>query len=131
MISQSIQNALNNQVNHETYSAYLYFSMSAYFSSINLDGFANWMYVQGLEELTHAKKIYDHIHQRGGRVMLSQIDSPPSEWDSVQSVFEDVLAHEQKVTGLINELVDLAANENDHATGIFLQWFVTEQIEEE
>lgn len=131
MLSKKVEKALNEQLNAEMYSSYLYLSMNAYFKSTNLDGFANWMYAQAQEELMHAMKFYDFINQRGGRVVLSRIDSPPVEWDSPQAVFEETLKHEQKVTGLINALVETALSENDHATNIFLQWFVTEQVEEE
>jgi ferritin len=131
MLTEKIESALNAQLNAETYSAYLYFSMSANFRSVNLDGFASWMFAQAIEELTHAKKFHDFIFQRGGRVTLTQIDGPPVEWDSPESIFQETLSHEQKVTGLINSLVDMAIQESDHATHIFLQWFVTEQVEEE
>lgn len=131
MLSDKMQTALNDQLNAETYSAYLYFSMSTYLKSISLEGFASWMFAQAIEELTHAKKIHDFIFQRGGRAILAAIEGPRVEWDSPLSVFQDTLAHEQKVTALINNLVDLAIEESDHATHIFLQWFVTEQVEEE
>jgi ferritin len=131
MLSEKIQKALNGQLNAELYSSYLYLSMNAYFKSINLDGFANWMYAQAQEEMMHAMKFYDFINQRGGRVLLNAIEAPPSDWDSPRAVFEDTLKHEQKVTGLINDLVEVAMAERDHATQIFLQWFVTEQVEEE
>jgi ferritin len=131
MLPDKIQKALNDQVNAELYSAYLYLSMNAYFKSSGLDGFANWMSQQAHEETQHALKFYDFIHQRGGRVALTQIEAPPSQWDSPLAVFEATLQHEQKVTGLISELVDLAQAERDHATVIFLEWFVSEQVEEE
>lgn len=131
MIKEKIQDALNKQLNAELYSAYLYLSMVAYFESMDLGGFANWVRVQAQEELTHAMKFYDYIIQRGGRVVLSSIDEPPSEWESPLAVFEHTYQHEQKVTGLINELVNLAIAEGDHATNNFLQWFVAEQVEEE
>ena len=131
MLSKKIEDALNGQLNAELYSAYLYLSMNAYFKSVNLDGFANWMYYQAQEELTHSLKFYDFINQRGGRVKLHQVAAPPTEWGSPLGVFEATLEHEQKVTGLINELVELALAEHDHATNIFLQWFVSEQVEEE
>jgi ferritin len=105
--------------------------MNAYFKSVNLDGFANWMYYQAQEELEHSMKFYDFVIQRGGKVVLTQIEAPPTEWDSPLAVFEATLAHEQKVTGLINDLVEIALEEHDHATNIFLQWFVSEQVEEE
>lgn len=131
MLSDRMQKALNGQVNAELYSSYLYLSMNAYFKSIHLDGFANWMNAQAQEELMHAMKIYEFINQRGGRALLGAIEAPPTEWDSPLNVFEETLRHEKKVTGLINDLVDLAMDERDHATNIFLQWFVSEQVEEE
>jgi ferritin len=131
MISKKMQEALNGQVNAELYSAYLYLSMESYFKSSNLNGFANWMRVQTQEEVSHAMKIYDFINERGGRVILKVIEGPPTKWDSTLGVFEAVYTHEQKVTGLINDLVDLAIEEKDHATNTFLQWFVNEQVEEE
>jgi ferritin len=131
MLSEKMQKALNDQLNAELYSSYLYLSMNAYFKSVNLDGFANWMYYQAQEELTHAMKFYDFISQRGGRVQLMQIEAPPTQWDSPLAIFEATLKHEQKVTGLINALVEIAHEEHDHATNIFLQWFVSEQVEEE
>jgi ferritin len=105
--------------------------MNAYFKALNLDGFANWMYYQAQEELTHGMKFYDFINQRGGQVSLAQIEAPPTSWESPLAVFEATLAHEQKVTGLINDLMEVALSERDHATQIFLQWFVSEQVEEE
>lgn len=131
MISDKMQEALNGQLNAELYSSYLYLSMAAYFLDLNLGGFANWMRVQAQEEDMHAMKFYNFINERGGRVLLKPIDGPPTEWNSPLAAFEAVLEHEQKVTGLINELVELALAEHDHATNIFLQWFVTEQVEEE
>jgi ferritin len=131
MLNQKIEAALNKQLNAELYSSYLYLSMSAYFQSTNLPGFANWMRVQAQEELVHAMKFYDFINERGGHVMLQQIEGPPKEWSSPLDAFENAYKHEQKVTGLINDLVNLATGEGDHATNIFLQWFVTEQVEEE
>lgn len=131
MIKERVLKGLNYQLNAELYSAYLYLSMEAYFESIDLSGFANWMRIQAQEELTHAMKFYDYIAQRGARIVLSSIEEPPSEWQSPQAVFEHVYKHEQKVTGLINSLVDLAMSESDHATTNFLQWFVAEQVEEE
>jgi ferritin len=131
MLSEKIQKALISQLNAELYSSYLYLSMNAYFKSVNLDGFATWMHYQAQEELEHAMKFYDFISQRGGRIQLMQIEAPPTDWDSPLAVFEATLAHEQKVTGLINDLVEVAHEERDHATHIFLQWFVSEQVEEE
>lgn len=131
MLKKKIQKALNEQINAEMYSAYLYLSMESYFQSISLAGFANWMRGQVQEELSHAMKFYDFVGERGGRVVLDTIKKPVSTWESPLAAFEHILQHEQLVTGLINDLVDLAEKERDHATRIFLQWFVTEQVEEE
>ena len=123
MISKKMEKALNDQVNAELYSAYLYLSMESYFKSLNLNGCANWMRVQTQEEISHAMKIYDFVNERGGRALLKGIEGPPTKWKSPLAVFEAAYAHEQKVTGLINNLVDLAIKEKDHATNSFLQWF--------
>ncbi len=131
MLSEKMEQALNDQVNAEMYSAYLYLAMSAYFEDQNLSGFANWMYVQAQEEMTHAMKIYNYVFDRGGRIKLKAIDTPPSEWDDPVKVVEEVYGHEQKVTKMIHDLVDLARSENDHGTDNMLQWFVAEQVEEE
>lgn len=131
MLSKTIQDALNEQIKHELYSSHLYLSMSAYCESINLPGFAHWMRMQSEEERGHALKIFDYINDRGGRVTLLSIDQPPSEFESPLHVFEQALEHERKVTALINELYGLAHKENDYATQALLQWFVTEQVEEE
>jgi ferritin len=131
MLSEKMTDALNNQLNKEIYSAYLYMSMSAYSSYSGLKGFANWFIVQYQEEMAHAMKIYDYIDSQGQQVKLISINQPPTEFESPQDMFEKTLKHEQFVTKSINDLVDLAILEKDHATNIFLQWFVTEQIEEE
>lgn len=131
MLNKKIEKAFNEQMNAEMYSAYLYLSMGAYFQSVGMPGFANWMRVQAQEEMVHAMKFFDHINGRGGRVTLKAIDGPPTEWDSAVAVFKHVYEHEQKVTGLINNLVNLAIEEKDHASRSFLQWFVDEQVEEE
>lgn len=131
MLSEEVQKALNGQLNREMYSAYLYLSMSAYFQSLNLGGFANWMQVQAQEEMVHAMKFYDFINERGGRVILLPLEAPPIEWDSPLDAFQEAYEHEKIVTGLINNLMELALSEHDHATQIFLHWFVTEQVEEE
>jgi ferritin len=131
MLDKEIEDALNGQINAEMYSAYLYLAMSAYFQSISLTGFSSWMRVQAQEEMVHAMKFYDFINERGGRVALKPIDAPQAEWESPLAAFEGAYSHEQKVTGLINELVELALKKRDHATNIFLQWFVSEQVEEE
>ncbi|MGM0639814.1 MAG: ferritin [Thermotogota bacterium] len=130
-MKEKLVNALNEQVNKELYSAYIYQSMAAYFDSKNLEGFSAWMDVQAQEEMEHARKIYDFIQDRGGRVKLTAIDEPKHEWESPLEVFTDALEHEEFVTDSINKLVDLAIEENDHAMNNFLQWFVAEQVEEE
>ena len=131
MLSEKMSKALNDQVTAEFYSSYFYLSMHTYFESVNLEGFSHWMRFQAQEEMMHAMKLYDYINERGGHVILQAIDQPPSEWTSVLHVFEKVFEHEQKVTGLINDLVDIAIDERDHASNGFLQWFVSEQVEEE
>ena len=131
MIGGKLEDALNKQINAELYSSYLYLSMAAYFESINMKGMAGWMYAQSHEETAHGKKFFGHINERGGRVILDGIDTPKKEWGSPLEVFKDAYAHEQKVTKMIYDLVDLAASEKDHAASAMLQWFVTEQVEEE
>lgn len=131
MLKSEVEDALNLQLNREIFSAYLYFSMSAWLGSRNLTGFSHWMYAQGVEELTHSQKFYDYIQQRGGTVRLSAVEAPKAAWESPLALFEETLEHEVFVTGSINALVDIARDASDHATGIFLQWFVTEQVEEE
>ena len=131
MLSSAVQDAMNHQVNAEFYSAYLYLSMAADFEGDNLRGMAHWMQVQAKEEAGHALKFFKYIVERGGRVTLAAVAAPPTKWDSPQGVFEAVYKHECHVTGLINKLVELAAAEKDHASGVFLQWFVNEQVEEE
>ena len=131
MIGKKMEKALNGQLNAELYSSYLYLSMAAYFDSIDLPGFANWMRIQYQEEEFHGLKFFDHIQERGGRVSLQAIEAPPTDWTSPFNAFEETLKHEQKVTGLINDLVYLAREERDNASEIFLQWYVSEQVEEE
>ena len=130
-LKQSLEKSINEQINAELYSAYLYMSMAAYFHTLNLKGFANWMDVQAREEFVHAKMFYNYIVDRAGVVQLKMIDAPPVKWDSPQHVFEDAYKHEQFVTDRINKLADLAMSEKDHATLAMLQWFITEQVEEE
>ncbi|RJP25720.1 MAG: ferritin [Candidatus Omnitrophota bacterium] len=130
-MDQKMNNALNDQINAELFSSYLYLSMSAYFESVNLSGFAGWMRAQAQEELLHVSKFFKYINDRNGRVVLKAIEEPQKDWASPLAAFEDAYAHEQKVTKLINDLVDLALSMKDHTTNSFLQWFVTEQIEEE
>jgi ferritin len=131
MISKKVQNAINEQINAEMYSAYLYLSMSAYFEDQNLSGFANWTRIQAQEEMTHAMKFFDYINERGGRVELKAIENPPDNWKDPTDVIQNVYDHEQKVTGLIHNLVKIAREENDYATENMLQWYVDEQVEEE
>ncbi|MFH1013673.1 MAG: ferritin [Thermoplasmatota archaeon] len=131
MLSKKIENAINKQINAELWSAYLYLSMSSYFESINLGGFANWMRVQAHEELGHAMKFYTHVVERRGRVIVTAIAAPTVNWKSPLNAFEDAFKHEQKVTGLINDIANMAATEKDHATANMLQWFIDEQVEEE
>lgn len=131
MLNQKLEKELNSQINKELFSAYLYMSMSAYFQSVDLTGFANWMQIQAQEELSHAQKFYDFINERGGRVVLEAIDKPQADWESPQIAFEDSLKHEEFITKSINDLVSVSQEEKDYATQIFLQWFVTEQVEEE
>ena len=126
-----MEEALNRQLNRELYSSYLYLGMSAYFESVNFKGFASWMMIQSNEERGHAMKIYEYILARQGKVVLDAIEAPKAKWSSAGKIFEEVYAHEQKVTGMINALVDLAIKEKDHATFEMLQWFVKEQVEEE
>ncbi|OHB65371.1 MAG: ferritin [Planctomycetes bacterium RBG_13_62_9] len=131
MLSKKMEKALNDQINAELYSAYIYLSMAAWFESQNLSGFAAWMRVQTEEEKTHGLKIFDFVNECRGRVVLQAIEKPAEEWKSPLAAFEAAFEHEQYVTGRINDLVNLAAEEKDHATANFLQWFVKEQVEEE
>ncbi|MFC1705659.1 ferritin [Planctomycetota bacterium] len=131
MLNENIEKAINEQINAEIYSAYLYYSMSAYFESINLEGAASWMRSQAAEELTHAHKFFTYVNDRGGQVLLTALNGPPTEWESPLATFQAAYEHEVHVTSLINALVTLALKENDHTTNNFLQWFVAEQIEEE
>jgi ferritin len=131
MLNKTMQDAMNEQIKNELYSAYIYLSMSAYFEGTSLPGFANWMRVQAQEEVGHAMRFYHFINERGGRVVLQAIDQPPIEFESPLGVFERTLEHEQLVTGMIHQLYALATQEQDYASQIFLQWFVTEQVEEE
>jgi ferritin len=131
MLSEKIQDALNQQVNMEFHAYYTYLSMSAFFEDMGLKGFAAWMFQHAQEEMMHAMKIYDFIHSRRGRVKLIAIGVPTFEWASVLEGFEDALKHEEAVTASINNIVKLAREEGDYATDSFLQWFVDEQVEEE
>ena len=131
MLSKKMETAINKQINAELYSGYMYLAMSSHFESINLPGFAAWLKVQAGEELGHAMKMFDYVVERGGRVTLAAIDKPPAKWASPLKAFEAVYEHECKVTAMINKLADLATAENDHATSVFLHWFIKEQVEEE
>lgn len=131
MIGERMQKAINDQINAELYSAYLYLSMVSYFESVNLPGFATWMRVQVQEEIAHAMKFFDYLHARGGRALVQPIAGPETQWASPLAVFEAGYKHEQYVTGRINNLVKIAREEIDVATEILLQWYVTEQVEEE
>ncbi|HNW88552.1 MAG TPA: ferritin [Bacteroidales bacterium] len=126
-----MEKALNDQINAEFFSSYLYLSMAAYFERINLAGFANWMRIQEKEENAHGMMFFNYINERGGTVELQAIEKPAGDWKNPIKVFEEVLKHEQKVTALINNLVNIAIQEKDHATNNKLQWFVAEQVEEE
>ncbi len=131
MLTKRMEDELNKQITGEMYSSNLYLSMSSYLESINLHGFANWMRVQAQEENAHAMKLFDYILERGGRAVIAAIEAPKTEWNNIIDVFEDVIAHERKITSLINNLVKVAREESDYATDNFLQWFVSEQVEEE
>src|ERR687895_1593407 len=131
MFGEAIQDAMNEQMKNEFYAAYQYLSMAAYCESENLPGFAHWMRAQAREETEHAMKFYDFILDRNGRVVLQAIEGPVVEFGSPLEVFEQALEQEQKVTAMINDLYGLAVRENDYASQTFLQWFVTEQVEEE
>jgi len=131
MLSKSLQDAVNEQIKNEIQSAYLYLAMSAYCETQNLPGMAKWLRVQWQEELAHGLKLFDFVHDRGGRVALQALEKPKAEFKSARDVFEHVFTHEQKVSASINRLYDLAIKENDHAAQVELQWFVKEQVEEE
>lgn len=131
MLTKPVQDAINEQIKHEFESAYIYLSMSAYFEATNLPGMAQWMRGQAQEEISHGMKLFDFINDRGGRVTLKAVDAPPVEFESPLQVFEAALNHERKVTRLIHGLYEVAQKENDFATKVALQWFITEQVEEE
>ncbi len=131
MLKPKIQEALDDHLNQELFSAYLYMSMAAYFEAQNLSGMGQWMKVQTQEELMHGAKFFDFVHDRGGHVTLQAIAAPKTEWTSPLNAFEEAYAHECEISARINGLVDLAIAESDHALNSFLQWFVNEQVEEE
>ncbi len=130
-MNENVQNALNKQINAELYSSYLYLSMSAYCQTKSLTGMANWFRIQAQEELMHVMRFFDYVNDRGGQVKLGAVEQPQQEWTSFLKAFEDAHAHEQKITGMINDLVDVTVQEKDRLTENFLQWFVAEQVEEE
>jgi ferritin len=131
MIDVKLQDAINKQINYELYSGYLYLSMSAKFGELGMAGGQSWMHVQFQEELAHAQFLFDYLIQRNGKVELGAIKKPPVEWEGPLAMFVDAYGHEQKVTGRINDLVDLALKVKDHTTVQFLNWFLKEQVEEE
>jgi ferritin len=130
-MNKAVQEAMNEQINKELFSSYLYLSMAAYFEDRNLSGFAHWMRAQEAEERAHAMKFYDFIVGRGGKVTLKAIDAPKTEWKSTLEVAEEVAAHEAKISASINALYELALQEKDYPSQFMLQWFITEQVEEE
>ncbi|MFC1601717.1 ferritin [Candidatus Sumerlaeota bacterium] len=131
MISKKIQKSLNDQLNYEMFSAYVYMAMQAHLDSIGLQGMANWLKIQTHEEMIHAMMIFNYLNEAGGRVILKTIDAPPEKWDTPLAAFEHAYEHECGVTKRIHKIVDQAQAESDHATNNFLQWFVAEQVEEE
>jgi ferritin len=131
MFKEKVQNAMNDQIQHEIESAYIYLSMAAYFDAENLPGFAQWMKIQYEEEMAHAFRFYDYINDRGGRVKLQPVNQPPIEFDSPLAAFQAALEHEQKITADIDRLYAMALDEKDYPSQTFLQWFIDEQVEEE
>lgn len=131
MLSPKLQDALNKQINAELFSSYLYLSMAAYFESLDLKGMAHWMRIQSGEENAHAMRIFDFINDRSGRVTLTAIETPKTEWKAPLEAFEEAYQHEQKISGMINDLMNLVAIEKDGAGHDFLEWFCREQVEEE
>lgn len=131
MLNLKVEASINDQINAELYSAYLYLSMSAYLETENLPGFASWMRVQFQEEQAHAMKFFDFVNERGGKVILDAIEAPKTEWGSVVEIFEHTLDHERMVTERINTMMDIALEERDYATESFLRWYIDEQVEEE
>ena len=131
MLGKKMQDLMNSQIQAEFYSAQLYLSMSAYSQAENYKGFAHWLKIQYEEETSHGMKFLHYIQERGGEAELKAIEAPPVKFGSMLKLFEEVLAHEKKVTALINGLYELALKEKDYASQIFLQWFINEQVEEE
>jgi len=131
MLSKAMQDAINEQIKNELYSAYLYLAMSAYCEANSLPGFAHWLRAQSQEEVEHAMKFFDFVNERGGRVVLHAIDQPPVEFESPVEIFEATLEHERKVTAMIHRLFELALEEKDYPAQVMLHWFIDEQVEEE
>ena len=131
MIHEKMEEEINKQINEEMYSAYLYMSMAAYFETLNLKGFANWMFVQYREETDHALKFYNYLKERGGKIKLMAIDEPPHEWKSPKDAFEATYKHEKHITERINHMIDVAEELRDRPTFNLLQWYIDEQVEEE
>jgi ferritin len=130
-MDSSVQDALNEQIGQELYAAYLYLAMSAHCDRMSLSGFASWMQLQGREELEHALRLVAHMNRRGAITVFGEVEAPPASFGNPVAMFESALAHERKVSALINGLYDLAMEKHDHATQLELQWFITEQVEEE
>lgn len=131
MLSEKLEKSLNDQITFEFYSSYTYLAMSAFCESSDLSGFANFFRVQAKEELDHAMKLYDYVFQKGGKVVLGEIEQPKKEYDSMVDLFETGLSHERIVTNRIYAITDIATEEREHATISFLKWFIDEQVEEE
>ena len=130
-MDESVMDAVNRQIGHEFKAGYLYLAMSAHFERVSLVGFASWMREQAQEELEHAMKLFDFMNHRGAKVELPRVDAPPTEFGSPLEIFQEALEHEEKVTRLIHDLYDLCVDKHDHATQLELNWFITEQVEEE
>ncbi len=131
MIKDTIQNEINEQIGREFYSAYLYLAMAMHFESLNLKGIARWFSAQSREELKHAERFIDYLTKVNGKVSLKAIKEPPTSWQSLLQAFEDAYNHERYISDNIQRILDLAIMEKDYATSNFLQWFVSEQVEEE
>lgn len=130
-MNEQIYKALNEQIKHEFYSSFLYLSIASYFENVPLDGFTKWFRKQAEEEHEHGMKLYNYVNDRNMQVEIPAIDKVPAKFNSFQEIFEMALAHEKKVTQLIYQIYDLAVKERDHATHVFLHWFIMEQVEEE
>lgn len=131
MIKQTIEKALNSQINAEFYSSYLYLAMSSHCEVKGLSGLSNWLNVQAQEELTHALKLYHYVLERGGKPEFLKIEGAPNEWETLSQLFGEVVNHEQMITKRINDIASLALKEDDHALYHFIQWYINEQVEEE